>query len=101
MRRPRADRPSIASRVAGWLAGRGSLTWELEVLNRQTELGDQLPRELRNAIERVLVEYAGMFTGDESDEGEIDPALEELAWAYDRLTGWNANTELDGGEWAW
>jgi hypothetical protein len=42
-----------------------------------------------------------MFTGDDADEGEIDPGLENLAWEYGRLTGWNANTELDGGEWAW
>lgn len=101
MRRPRADRPSIASRVAGWLARRGSFAWELEVLNRQTDERDELPAPLREAIERVLAEYAGMFTGDDADEGEIDPGLENLAWEYGRLTGWNANTELDGGEWAW
>lgn len=86
-----ADRPS-------WFSRR-KFKDELEIMRLQTEMGDQLPDELRRAIECVLAEYAAMFTGDEADESEVDSSMEELAWAYGRMTGWNANTELDGGEW--
>lgn len=91
IRRP--DRDRIATWLINWIRRTVASHWldgmiELEQQQRQAEA---IHPELRAAVEDVLTEYAGRFADCDAEWPGVDSNLEQLAWVYRELTGWDTD----------
>lgn len=93
----RAHRDQLAVWACNAIMRTVASPWQrgLVGLTRQRQQVEAMPPELRASIELVLLDYTDRFAGCEEWPG-VDANLEELAWVYNRLTGWDADNPAGG-----